>query len=164
MTIEERLQEYILSRYRSLREFAMSIDMSPSTLDSMLKRGLDRATIGSVIKVCKALNISVDELANGRIISTLSVMRPDETDVILMLQRIRGDIIARDDLTIDGRPLNNIERAIITNLIDAIISYDFDNRIQSDIYNAQIDRFKRYYDQREAEIQSQKDNKNHNKN
>lgn len=70
-TIEESLKDLILNRYKSIREFTCEIDMPYSTMDTILKRGLNRASIGNVIKICHALDISTDELANGRIVSNV---------------------------------------------------------------------------------------------
>lgn len=147
MTVEERLQELILARYRSLREFCLIIDMSPSTLDSMLKRGLDRATISNVIKVCNELHISIDELANGRIISTVSIVTPDSRDVDNILRILRGDILTRDDLTLNGQALTDVDRIALSNLLDAVILYDHDK------YTDTQRRLKRYYDEINTESQ-----------
>ena len=147
MTVEERLQELILARYRSLREFAMTIDMSPSTLDSMLKRGLDRATIGNVIKVCNALHISIDELANDRIISTVSLVTTDSRDVDNILRILRGDILTRDDLTLNGQELTDVDRIALSNLLDAVILYDHDKYTEAQL------RLKRYYEELNTESQ-----------
>ena len=147
MTVEERLQKMILARYRSLREFCLIIDMSPSTLDSMLKRGLDRATISNVIKVCNELHISIDELANGRIVSTVSIFTPDSRDVDDILRVLRGDILTRDDLTLNGQKLTDIDRISLSNLLDAVILYDHDK------YTDTQRRLKRYYDEINTESQ-----------
>ena len=147
MTVEERLQEMILARYRSLREFCLIIDMSPSTLDSMLKRGLDRATISNVIKVCNELHISIDELANDRIVSTVSIFTPDSRDVDDILRVLRGDILTRDDLTLNGQKLTDIDRISLSNLLDAVILYDHDK------YTDTQRRLKRYYDEINTESQ-----------
>ena len=68
-TIEDSLKDLILTRYKSIREFTTAIEMPYSTMDTILKRGLNKASIGNVIKICRALDISTDELANGRIMS-----------------------------------------------------------------------------------------------
>jgi len=67
-TVETELKELILSRYKSLREFTISIGMPYSTLDTILKRGVDKANIGNIIKLCKALDIDVEALGEGEII------------------------------------------------------------------------------------------------
>ena len=46
----------------SRRSFAESIGLPPTTLQSMLTRGIGKASIDNVMKVCKALGISVEDL------------------------------------------------------------------------------------------------------
>ncbi len=74
MTIEERLKDYILSRYNSVREFTIHADIPYTTLDSIFKRGIGNSSVNNVIKICRALNISADELADGNI--TPYIKRP----------------------------------------------------------------------------------------
>ena len=70
MTIEEQLKEYILDRYKSLRNFVNTsgIDVPYTTIDGIFKRGIYNASINNVLKLCKVLNISADELADGHIV------------------------------------------------------------------------------------------------
>lgn len=65
ISVEESLKELILSKYRSLREFTIKIGMPYSTMDTILKRGVDKANILNILKICNELNISADKLANG---------------------------------------------------------------------------------------------------
>ena len=67
MTNEEKLREMILRRYGSIREFSSRIDIPNSTVESILKRGVQNSSVSNVIKVCKGLNISVEAIAEGRI-------------------------------------------------------------------------------------------------
>ncbi|NOK15273.1 helix-turn-helix transcriptional regulator [Corallococcus exercitus] len=57
------LAELIDSR-GSRRAFAEEIGLPPTTLQSMLTRGVGRASIDNVIKVCRALGITVEDLEN----------------------------------------------------------------------------------------------------
>ena len=68
LNTEEKLKDLIILKYGSLRKFCVSIDMSPSTLTAILSRGIKKASIQNVIKICQSLDISTDELAEGRII------------------------------------------------------------------------------------------------
>lgn len=65
--IEEELKNLILSKYKSIREFTNAIDMPYSTADSILKRGIKKSSVDSVIKICEKLGISTDALINGEI-------------------------------------------------------------------------------------------------
>ncbi len=48
--------------YTSKRQFAEAIGLPPTTLSSMLSRGLGKASIDNVLKICKGLGITVEEL------------------------------------------------------------------------------------------------------
>ena len=120
-TTEDKLKAYILDRYKSIREFTISIDMPYTTFDSVLKRGIDNSSITNIIKICKALNISADELANGNIVSTIS--KPNyKNDVVEMLNLVKSDVIKLDNLTLRGKPINEKVKAIIVNNIDNTIN------------------------------------------
>lgn len=67
MTVEERLKHLILARYKSVSAFASAIGLPYTTVDSILKRGIENAGVGKVIKICKFLGISADRLADGEI-------------------------------------------------------------------------------------------------
>lgn len=67
MSIEEQLKQLILSKHKSIREFCMDIDIPYSTVDSILKRGIENAGVGKIIKICRHFDISADALANGKI-------------------------------------------------------------------------------------------------
>ncbi len=67
MTREELLKACILSKYKSIREFCMQIEVAYSTIDNIFKRGIMGSSVSLIIKICDRLNIDVEELINGRI-------------------------------------------------------------------------------------------------
>ena len=46
MTIEEKLREYILTYYKSIREFTQKAEIPYSTMDGILKRGIANGNMG----------------------------------------------------------------------------------------------------------------------
>lgn len=72
ISVENDLKNLILSRYKSIREFCFAIDIPYSTIDSILKRGIENAGSGKIIKICKHLKISADELIAGKIVHFVS--------------------------------------------------------------------------------------------
>ena len=68
MTAEERLKEFILTKYKSVREFTMETGIPYSTMATILKRGIPNSGVTNIIRICKALDISADELAKGNIV------------------------------------------------------------------------------------------------
>ena len=117
MTTEEKLKDYILKRYNSLREFTIAVDMSYSTVDSILKRGVDTASVANIIKICKALGISVDELANGNI-TPISISKDPKIEITEILSDVKNQLIASDGLTFEGDPAN---RESINAIVQAMI-------------------------------------------
>ena len=62
MKREKLLADLIDKTGYSRRAFAEKIGIPPTTLQSMLTRGVGRASVDNVIKVCKALGITVEEM------------------------------------------------------------------------------------------------------
>ena len=63
--LENKIKELILNNYGSLSYFCKKINIPCSTLDSILKRGIGKANVINVIKICNELGISVDSLKQG---------------------------------------------------------------------------------------------------
>lgn len=66
-TIEDQLKELIIDNFKSVRQFANHVDIPSTTIDTILKRGVGKASIANIITICRALNLDVDELASGRL-------------------------------------------------------------------------------------------------
>ena len=121
MTIEEKLQELILTRYNSLREFTIYIDMPYTTIHSIFRRGIDNSSLSNVIKICKALNISADALANGDIVFIKAKKENDRKigerfDITEIIEDTK-DLLTHRNVTIDGEPIS--EKGI-ESIIDAM--------------------------------------------
>jgi hypothetical protein len=111
MSIEDRLKEMIIEKYGTIRSFSASIDLPNSTVMSMLRRGVNNTGIDNVLKVCHALGISAEELADGRI--TPVVKESKEIDL--------ADVVTyNESLTVDGEKLSQFERRMILHLIEMI--------------------------------------------
>lgn len=66
--VEIELKELILRKYGSLSEFCKKIDLPWTTLDSILKRGVEKANIKNILKITAELGIDVESLAAGKIV------------------------------------------------------------------------------------------------
>lgn len=83
MNVTAQLKELILSRYKSLRAFAEDAGIAYTTIDTVLKKGVLKAGIGTVLKVCKSLGISADKLGEGEIVSSKQLdLSPDEVEMV----------------------------------------------------------------------------------
>lgn len=118
MTTEEKLKEYILGRYKSIREFTQVADMSYSTFDSILRRGIDNSSVTNIIKICKVLGLSVDDLANGNI-TPINTFKSDPglIEVEDILTDVKTKLLHCDGLTLEGKP---IEKNSINVIVQAM--------------------------------------------
>lgn len=80
MTVEEKLKDCILTKYKSVRQFTIENDIAYSTVATIFQNGIGKANISTVIKICQALGISTDELIQGRI-TYLDDSHDDSTSV-----------------------------------------------------------------------------------
>lgn len=58
MTKAEILKKEILKQYRSVRQFAMEMEIPYSTLVTALERGIEGMAYGTVIKMCDKLSLN----------------------------------------------------------------------------------------------------------
>ena len=119
MSIEEKLKDLILQRYRSIREFTQVIGMPYGTFDSILKRGVENASIQNIIKICKELGISADELADGHIVpySSVSQRRTDAKEITTIVNRVKTALADESNVTLDGEQIAPEDaRTLVTTL------------------------------------------------
>lgn len=117
MTIEEKLRDCILMNYRSMREFTLKADIPYSTLDTILKRGVMNASIGNILKICSALNISADELANGNIVPVENKSEKIDVEKILIDYKLNDRIV----LELDGLELSEDELLLLSDSMEVSI-------------------------------------------
>lgn len=118
MTTEEKLKAHILTRYNSLLEFSKIAGISNSTLDSMLTNGIHRSKVSNVLKICRTLKISADELALGNIVSIESYKKRDRIlEVNDIMQDVKNQLVNLEGLTLDGEA---IDEECIKSLVHAI--------------------------------------------
>lgn len=71
--LEDKLKKIIIEKYSSVKQFAEKINVPYTTVDTILKRGVDNSNVVNVIKMCKELNISVDKLIDEHKIVYLKI-------------------------------------------------------------------------------------------
>lgn len=108
MTTEDKLKELILSKYGSMVNFSTQIGMANSTLATIMKNGIHKANVTNIIKICKALGISADELAKDNIVpideDTKSFAKMSEMNEIM--KYLNNNVSKSGFLTIDGKPMS----------------------------------------------------------
>lgn len=116
MTTEEKLKQYILSKHKSVHEFTQSINMPYGTMSSIFKRGLDNSSMANIIKICNALQISANELANGNIVPVNK--EPDETTKIEdIFEYVKQRLLSCKNPTLNEQP---IQPDVIASIIDGL--------------------------------------------
>ena len=97
--IETKLKEMIIEKYGSLAKFASEIDMSWTTLDSILKRGILKANIINVLKITNKLGIDTEELGEGSIVRNVDYMykKDSESPEIIIEAKLKYDASTQAD-------------------------------------------------------------------
>lgn len=67
MSVEQDLQDFILTKYKSVNQFADEAGVAYTTLKGGLSRGIMGMSVQNVIKICNTLNIDINKLAEGKI-------------------------------------------------------------------------------------------------
>lgn len=104
MTIEEQLKDLMIKKSGSVNKFAHDCGLSTSTVATIFVRGIDKTNINTVIKICKALSISTDELANGRITRLIDYSpNIERVDLQMLNERNRELILAYYQALLDSQ-------------------------------------------------------------
>ena len=121
MKTEEKLKLYILEKYGTVSRFTESIGMANSTFATILKNGINRASVNNIIKICKALDISADELAQGKIVPNESEdeFPTDITDIVNLLKMN----IYEMDITLGGSDMTDEEKRAIIDALELCVEF-----------------------------------------
>lgn len=123
MTIEEALKQMIIDEYGSLRAFVLQKGLTYSNVDSILRRGIKNATWTNVKKLCEALEISADALADEKIAPANK-----EASNIRKLEDIistaKHDMLNADQLTLKGHIITEARVHDLCMMLDLILDYE----------------------------------------
>jgi hypothetical protein len=116
MTAEEKLKEVIIEKYGSVLNFSNSTGIPNSTVVGILNRGLKNSSVSKVIMICEALQLSVDGLAEGRIVRAEE--QKAEIDIHEIIRSVKFNIDSYKNITLDGQPLTIEEKNILWDSLD----------------------------------------------
>lgn len=119
-SIEEQLKQYIKDNYGSVRAFVLEKGLIYANVDSILRRGIKNATWNNVKTLCEALDISADELAEGRIMPAAkdaSIMQLEN-----LVDAMKQQILTASGLTLSGQPASDADVQLFCRLLDASLS------------------------------------------
>ena len=90
MKSDELLKSLIIERFGSIAKFSRACGIPETTLFGIFRRGVLKSNVSSIIKVCKTLRISTDELIKGRIVPIRPENDPDVYDVGCLPEFLRS--------------------------------------------------------------------------
>lgn len=114
----EVIERLIINTGLSKKAFAERIGLPPTTLRSMLERGIGNATVDNVIKVCRGVGITTEELeemAHGEKPTTTDDQLPvlnskDERNIQKELQRMIDGLEGKNSYAaFDGQTINDLD-------------------------------------------------------
>ena len=117
MNVEDRLRDLIIKQYGTMKEFTDHIGIPNSTFANILRRGVKNANVLTIIKICQALRISTDALAEGMIVPLeRKVSTPTKIEDIF--DEVKQQLLNADNLTIDGEQATEAEIMLLVNTLD----------------------------------------------
>lgn len=87
MNKAELIRQLINDRKITLKAFSKKAGIPYTTLRSMLERGIENASVNNVIKVCAALDISIEYLYN---MEKSAVLSYEETELLKFFNNLNG--------------------------------------------------------------------------
>lgn len=120
MTTEDKLKDLVLERYGTVSAFTQSIGMANSTFATILKIGIHKSSIANIIKICQALKISTDELANGNIVP-VEEHEKEDFDILDFVKIFRYKLTDPESAVLDGQHLTADEIGFFLDSMDLVI-------------------------------------------
>lgn len=121
MTVENRLKELIIKEFGTLKDFTDRVGIPNSTLANILRRGVNNANVLTIIKICQALGISTDDLAEGRIV-TISKPETTPTKIEDLFEDLKQLLLNADNLTLDDKPATDDTISLLSSTLDVALS------------------------------------------
>ena len=127
MTVEERLKELIIKDYGTMKEFTDHIGIPNSTFANILRRGVQNANVVTIIKICQALNISTDDLAEGKIVPLVrSEAAP--TKIEDLFDGVKQQLLNANNLTLANVPVTAEEIMLLVSTLDIALEVTMKRR------------------------------------
>lgn len=131
MSVESDLKNLIVERYGTVKAFSQSVGLPNSTLDSIFRRGILKASVTNIIKICDELGISADGLGEGKIVARSGslnrelVLTPGEADAIKKYRALdeRGKM-AVDSTLAREYEISSRNAAVVSDMASTISAAD----------------------------------------
>ena len=117
MNVEERLKELIIKKYGTMKDFTDHIGIPNSTFANILRRGVQNANVLTIIKICQALEISTDDLAEGRIVP-LKRKSAKPTKIEDIIENTKQTLLNAQNLTLNDKPASAADILSLVNSLE----------------------------------------------
>ena len=130
MTVEDRLKHLIIDKYGTMLDFTDKIGIPNSTFANILRRGVKNANVLTIIKICQALGISTDDLAEGRIVPITRIV-PQPKRIEDIIGNAKQELMNGNCLTFDDQPASDEEINDIVLMMDMALELQRRKRIKT---------------------------------
>ena len=121
MTIEEKLKMVILERYGSMYKFSEVSGIPNTTLAGIMRRGVNNSNVTNIIRICQTLDISADDLAQGRITPNKKPETRQSTELEDIFSGIIKQIAVYGESTMDGQPLTEGDIQLVSDSLTVLL-------------------------------------------
>jgi len=130
MCVEDRLKQLIIDKYGTMKDFTDKIDIPNSTFANILRRGVNNANVLTIIKICQALGISTDDLAEGRIVPITRII-PQPKRIEDIIGNAKQELLNGNYLTFDNQPASEDEINDIVLMMDMALELQRRKRLKT---------------------------------
>ena len=121
MNVEDRLKELIIKKFGTMKHFTDYVGIPNSTFANILRRGIKNANVLTIIKICQALNISTDDLAEGKIVPLKRETAP-QTKIEDIIEETKQKLLNADNLTLNDKPASAADIYSLVNSIEVAVN------------------------------------------
>ena len=89
--LEEQIKELIVQRHKNINNFCKQFDFPWTTVKGMLTRGIKNASVSNVIKLCKALDLDIEELSNDKLVPK-QIKKDDDNYMLIACHHETGKL------------------------------------------------------------------------
>lgn len=118
---EQELRELIELKYGSVRQMALKVNMPASTINSILNRGILKSNVDNIFKICSALGIRPETLADGVDFHKPNTEAPEILTIYNQLEEPRQEKV----LDFANAQLNEQENSKVASIFEKVSNEDY---------------------------------------
>lgn len=118
---EQELRGLIELKYGSVRQMALKVNMPASTINSILNRGILKSNVDNIFKICSALGIRPETLADGVDFHKLETEAPEILTIYNQLEEPRQEKV----LDFANAQLDEQESSKVASIFEKVSNEDY---------------------------------------